>query len=242
MITYSALGAHGRLGNQLFQIAATIAHAMRMRVAYRFPPWISSPYFSIPERAFAGVPSLAAYKQRIMGYEPIPEDIKDLDLHGGFISWKYFADFTDTIREHLAPPEPVKPIDAIAVHVRRGDQALMPEKYVQLGREYYAQAMHIMGSATFLVFSDDIPWCRNFFGRTVMYSGGFFPEDDLHRMAACKAHIISNSTFAWWGAWLSGRSDVIAPRHYHTEALLDRHSDVRDWEQNDYYPPGWVLL
>jgi hypothetical protein len=68
----------------------------------------------------------------------------------------------------------------------------------------------------------------------VEHNDSFAAHEDLRLMSSCHHHIIANSTFSWWGAWLSPRSDkmVIAPRHWYLG-------------MDDYYPslfpPNWVL-
>jgi hypothetical protein len=86
-------------------------------------------------------------------------------------------------------------------------------------------------SADYLLFSDDLAWCRdNMRGDNIFYCSIGSALHDLLRMTLCDHHIIANSTFSWWAAWLDRKVDkiVIAPRrwfgpgaqHYNTVDLL----------------------
>ncbi len=91
--------------------------------------------------------------------------------------------------------------------------------------DYYERAFARFPPETvFLVFSDDIGWCRGRFqGRNVIFLEGQSPIVDLIMMAMCASHIIANSTFSWWGAWLNPRPDktVIAPGTWFNGSLAN---------------------
>lgn len=111
---------------------------------------------------------------------------------------------------------------SVGVHVRRGDKAAMG---ASLSTKYYNNAlaeMHrqICGDVKFYVVSDDIKWCKEYLhcdDATLIY-----PEfesdnrtlDDWLILKACNHHIVANSTFSWWPAWLSENADqvVICPK------------------------------
>lgn len=128
--------------------------------------------------------------------------------------------------------------DAVGLHVRRGDYVSSPTAAAFHGvcpREYYQAAARMIlnerPEAEFFVFSDDPAWCRKSLelpGR-VEIVGHEATNDaivDLHLMALCRHHVISNSSFAWWGAWLSVGDDkiVIAPLRW----FRDSSADTRD--------------
>lgn len=101
----------------------------------------------------------------------------------------------------------------VAIHVRRGDY-VHNAFYVDLFADgYYERAMAEFPGAKFLVFSDDIKWCKK---QKVFKGCDFVQQDDevdaLNLMASCNGHIIANSSFSWWGAYLSPHKGiVIAP-------------------------------
>jgi hypothetical protein len=106
--------------------------------------------------------------------------------------------------------------DYVSVHVRRGDY-VSNSFYVDLTQtDYYQKAMAEFPDRRFLVFSDDIEWCKKFFfnldiyNDQISYSEGKTELEDLNLMMRCNGHIIANSTFSWWGAWL-GKGKVVAP-------------------------------
>src|SRR6202008_3427836 len=91
---------------------------------------------------------------------------------------------------------------------------------------YFARAMRLVRerveNPTFFVFSDDLAWCRQYVtGADVAYvdaNSSDAAHDELELMAACRHHIIANSSLSWWGAWLA-RTDgqiVIAPKPWFT--------------------------
>jgi Glycosyl transferase family 11 len=131
----------------------------------------------------------------------------------------------------------------VSVHVRRGDATVPAEGKVILPKEYYARAIaqvrEKFGDATLFVFSDDISFAKENLGlqaKTVFvdHNDDYMAHEDLRLMSSCHHHIIANSTFSWWGAWLNPRLDkmVIAPRRWYLS-------------KDDYYPdlfPGdWIL-
>lgn len=120
-----------------------------------------------------------------------------------------------------------------AVHVRRTDYLRHPESFPPVPRSYYTTALATIRvthpDTTLLIFSDDIRWCRANMARLGLGGPATFctgrptpiplhlrsrdPDDitDLFLMARCQSHILSNSTFAWWGAYLSANPEPIYP-------------------------------
>jgi hypothetical protein len=117
--------------------------------------------------------------------------------------------------------------ESVSVHVRRGDYLEKEEIYGGICTvAYYKSAIEYMQrkrkESRFFLFSNDPEWVRewvnaNYRGdnRFVIIEGtqeetGYL---DLFLMSRCKNHIIANSSFSWWGAWLdeNPRKRVIAP-------------------------------
>ena len=239
MVIWKGVNTSG-LGNQLFGIAATLAYAARREHTARFPPWKSMRYFRVPPVFFGEIPSADAfYYQPSLPHDQIPEIEGDvIELRGNFIGHKFFASSAKYIALDFAPATPRPRTDCIALHVRRGDYVGGP--YVNLEAPWYEAQMAKFPGARFLCFSDAIHECRAMFahrGDVGFALGG--PEDDLITMSLCAGHIVANSTFSWWGAWLSGQDNVIRPAHYHTEAFRKRTPHVQKWEDEDIWPASW---
>lgn len=158
---------------------------------------------------------------------------RTLYLDGNCQHLGYLPD-DETLRREFAlrdPPCPENRVwmdlclqgDTVAVHVRRGDYLGLSGSPV-LGIAYYEQAAarirEQVADPRWLVFSDDIPWCRIMlpFLRDARFVSGNQerPWEDLRLMAACRHHIIANSTFSWWGAALGRDSGgvTIAPEQW----------------------------
>jgi hypothetical protein len=86
--------------------------------------------------------------------------------------------------------------------------------------DYYRKAIEIMkskGYEKFMVFSDDIDWCKhNFIGDEYIFSEGQKNYQDLIMMSGCQSHIIAISSFSWWGDWIGNNSQksIIAPSNW----------------------------
>ena len=217
MLTYRLLGRNGRLGNQLWQIASTIgiAHARGCRAV--FPDWAYRRCFSVPDEYFGDPGEHEAH-------DLSPDYLQEVAYLGGvedrvrrFFSLNPHArgEFEERHRSLLGLPHKT------AVHVRRGDylEGINASLYVPVAMSYYEDAMAIT-SGPYLVFSDDIAWCRRQFPSDCAFVEGNADYEDLALMASCDAVIAANSSFSWWGAWLSeGRR--IFPRRWHLPAFLE---------------------
>ena len=101
-----------------------------------------------------------------------------------------------------------------SVHIRRGDYLKYADFHAIMGKEYYDEAMSRFPKSTkFVFFSDDIEWCKETFGSRHIYIENQEDVLDLYLMSKIKNNIIANSSFSWWGAWLSELEDkkVLTP-------------------------------
>lgn len=121
----------------------------------------------------------------------------------------------------------------IALHVRRGDY-IKNTFYVDLTQtDYYEKAMAEFPNENFLVFSDDISWCREYFWGDEY---DFCEETDeiksMNLMASCKGHIVANSSFSYWGAYISPYTQkVVCPKQYYSDGI-----------ERTKFPDEWIKL
>jgi hypothetical protein len=156
-------------------------------------------------------------------YSGIPKFSSDTKLNGYFQSEKYFKEYRKEILELLSPnSEIINKLenrfgeilkkDTCSIHIRRGDYIHLSEYYFNLPLNYYEKSVNIIGSnKTFLVFSDDIEWCKSNldFIENKIFIDDLEDYESLYLMSLCKNNITSNSTFGWWGAWMNENEDKI---------------------------------
>ena len=147
--------------------------------------------------------------------------------------------------------EQLRPEEAIALHVRRGDY-FIPANIRMYGVictiDYYQKALatiykHVGNKLPVYCFSDDPDWVRSELylenGVVVDWNNGDESWQDMYLMSLCHHNIIANSTFSWWGAWLNANEDkiVVAPyRCFNTMLTPEIHPD----EWFTIYPKGYV--
>lgn len=118
---------------------------------------------------------------------------------------------------------------SVAIHVRRTDYLTHPVFQV-CGDSYYQAAVARMRSHTpgarFFVFSDDPEWCRSHFtdaDQVIVDSGSHSPNPlhDLYLMSLASHHIIANSTYSWWSAWLADKpgQQVLMPDRWYARDI-----------------------
>lgn len=158
-----------------------------------------------------------------------------LTLYNGY--WqteRYFSGIVDEVRKTFVFPTDLlnektkrlatilKTQEAVSVHIRRGDY-FSPENNMVYGTccsvDYYSEAIALMreqvpSASCFYLFSDEPDWVKANFrlenSVVVDWNQGEEYWQDMYLMSLCRHHIIANSTFSWWGAWLDDRLDKIA--------------------------------
>lgn len=228
MISYSNLGkpGHGRLGNQLFQIASTMGIAERNGVPATFPVWKYEQYFELIPH---GVMSTNTIKEKRFEFDSY--DLQDADLQGWFQSEKYFGSKIPKLKNV------VRETNTIAISIRRGDYIGNPN-YYEIPIHWYISALTSIENwqqHKILFFSDDIEYCRVHFEclPNAEFCGGTDIEQ-LQRMAGCEKHIIANSTFSWWGAYLSESNHVMHSGRLFAGRLAEINTGA------DFYPAKWI--
>lgn len=134
--------------------------------------------------------------------------------------------------------------DIVSVHIRRGDYLDLPHRHPFVGKEYLRKAVCSFPRGTaFLICSDDIRWAQDFFSQnrfhdfTFLYSQRGSVLSDFYLMVKCRHHIISNSTFSWWAAYLGQYEGtrVIMPSMWFGIAMECRRP-------NGTYVPCWEVV
>jgi hypothetical protein len=240
MVTFPLLGKMGRLGNQLFQIAATISHAAKLGANFGFPRWPYAARFPLKDCFFDSLPGNPQYCEKDYNYYPIPESC--LALEGRFQSPKYFIEHV--VRELLTPiglTQDKMLSGTASVHVRRGDYVKMADHFYNLPISYYKRAADLLrsrGAKRFLVFSDDPDWCKANICPVIDadIASKASDIDHLIQIALCEHHIIANSSFSWWGAWLgvNPHKTVVAPNRW--------FGPLRRRDTKDQLPADWIKI
>lgn len=191
-------------------------------------------------------------------YDPLIYNGPDNATYQGYFnSEKYFSQHSLEIRQIFTPHsgclnseglELARQIKSqanpVSVHVRRGDYLTNPEArrwHGEIAQTYYRQALKIImekhPNPHLFIFSDEPSWCLKNLNlsqpTTVVF--GQSAVSDLLLMSMCRHHIIANSTFSWWGAWLNAQPDkiVIAPAQWLAK---------RNLKNSDLFPKDWIII
>jgi hypothetical protein len=159
-------------------------------------------------------------------------------LNGYFQSEKYFKKHDSLIREIFEPSCDILEKEPTALHIRRGDYCNLQHVHPLCSMSYYRDAIKEIGKKEhFLIFSDDIEWCKKYFKKqNFHFSDKNTDVEDLYLISMCKNAIISNSTFSWWGAWLNKNEDkkVIAPKMWFSPNVSHNTKDL--------IPNDWIII
>jgi hypothetical protein len=255
------LGNNGSLGNQMFQYAFIKAIAKKYNANYFIPPKeIFGKYYykklvsNIDEcfditcnRELKQYPTI---HEKFFHYDDdLIENIdSDSNFIGFFQSEKYFKNIESELRskdfvfkKYIIDEcsEIVKEYSgSISLHVRRDDY-LTNENHPIQDNQYYVNALkQFPKDLPVLIFSDDIEWCKK---QEIFSDDRFLISEtenayfDLYIMSQCHYHIICNSSFSWWGAWLADSKNVIAPKNWFS-------GNCAKYDTKDLYLPHWNLL
>ena len=128
--------------------------------------------------------------------------------------------------------------ESVSVHVRRTDYLLSENNVPALCATYQRRAIETIRQKVafprWFIFSDDIEWCRKEFADledAVFVSGNEAePWEDIRLMAACRHHVIANSSFSWWGAFLGDSCGLtIYPKPWFKGLEIPSSGVPSDW-------------
>jgi hypothetical protein len=252
----------GGLGNQLFQIAAGIAHSMRTKrrlvvsaTTEGGRPIYWDSFLQSCARYVGPKKTRATWNEPYFHYHEVSSSADG--LFGYFQSSRYFSDIAPIIKRLFTPSDKIQKSvhekyshllteelinNGVVVHVRRGDY-IQPDKvayHVVTTPTYFEKACSLMKernpASRFLVFSEDLEWCR---AQPYFTDAIFVDEADeciaLHLMSHYRQYIISNSSFSWWSVWLNKPAEVVyAPDRWFGPR---GHQDIQD-----IYEPSWIRI
>lgn len=255
----------GRLGNNLFQIAAgaSLAAANDDTCCVSVPgeandPGLSTSYtelLNLKKTILRNIDiceqnwsmSDATYTEKQFNYQPIPYQ-PGMSLFGYFQSEKYFDQ--KLVRDLFAIDDETKSYimakyghllaqPLTSIHIRRGDYLKNIDMHPICSMNYFRRAIRLIGEEKpFLIVSNDIAWCKKQFrGNNFHFAENESAVVDLYLQSLCTNNIISNSSFSWWGAWLNATpgKKVLVPEPWFGISAKKMNS-------SDLIPESWIKV
>lgn len=241
----------GGLGNQLFISATVLAYSLKHNMDYCIPRKVHQPHYPTTKDHsynFQNIKycdaelNLPIYTEPHYHYSEIPY-MPNVCLNGYFQSWRYFHEYREEILKAFDIPYMREGPNSCSIHVRRGDYLLYPNHHPVISNEYLDEAQIYMmnkGVKYFLVFSDDIEWCKisipQFNDCDYYFMEGNTGIEDLQLASECENSIGSNSSFSWWIYYLNKNKNKIGifPSKWFGPELPNSISDL--------LPPECVVL
>ncbi len=213
-----------------------------MGVNYACPEWKGDEIFDLGEtrRVISGVPCEHTFREpnNCCGYNSQALSIaNETDVWGFFQTSRYFLPETRSWYRFKNGKSQPDLSGFTSIHMRFGDYLELEHVYPELTAEYYRQAIELLGATKLAVFSDDPVLARKKMRTLSDCECIFFAYrsefDDLQSIASCDSHIISNSSFSWWGAWLS--------KNEKAPIICSKLWFATDWstQNEDIYPDTW---
>ena len=245
---------YGGIGNQLFQWAYAKSMSLDNDMDYVF----DDSHYELCYKHFYALDRIPAIQKECVlsrdkkadavfhdpsQYIPLGNLPKDKSFYfdGYWQCERYFKHHEDIIRNCLKPRGEIKERllsrynlnNSVALHVRRSDYLDSNGFHPVMGTNYYEKAMKEIGHAdNILIFSDDIPWCKN----TLKFDNMVFVEgnnniEDLWLMSMCDHNIIANSSYSWWGSWINENPNkkVVAPSNWFGNSANNQQIYLKDW-------------
>lgn len=260
----------GRLGNSLYQIAACIAYARKFNYGHNwavpYEPTGDAGMKSAIHNVYPNLPKTGdrprswprdGYEPRYYDYFEMANQGADVLLAGFWQSYKWWAHCEEEVKKTFELPHVPGYEDYVSIHVRRGDYVHNAGSFPPLTMEYITDALGVFArpevKTKVLVFSDDIQWCKdNFSGLNYWfdftYSEGRSEREDLQLMMSCGDHVTSNSSFAWWGAYLGHNANrtIVCPHHTEwygaSNGIVQFARSMGSEPCKDLIPEGWIEI
>lgn len=227
----------GGLGNQLFQSAHALSQGWKHNRPVVFTPNSFTPgqgrgTENYLKNIFRNLNFTNQVNEFVTVSEPSfeysgvsPKD-ENTSFYGYFQSTKNWFGFNDRIRDMFQPDEEtlnyfyskypkLSNPNTLSIHVRRSEYLKLSHIHPTITLEYLSEAIKkIQNISTVFVFSDD----HEFVNKNLSFPDVVFVEEsedymELWLMGLCQNHIISNSTFSWWGTFLNKNTNkkIVAP-------------------------------
>ena len=242
--------------DRIFNISAKQASKKDIRKVYHF--FVGKYLYSRIYRHYFPVLKTEVREVEACAYQPeLLEKRGDFYYDGYWADHRYYDKYRDTLLAEFKFKQELDDRNkellqkmeghlTCSLHVRRGDYLKDPDYAGICDEDYYRRAVRKVKECkgkdmTFLVFSNDMSWCRTelapCFGENpvvyVDWNKGTDSYKDMVLMTKCYVNIIANSSFSWWGAYLNTNTDlmVIAPKKY------------KNVEMNfNIYPNEWITI
>jgi len=260
-LSFNHIGNHGHLGNQMFQYAFLLGMSIKHNRPFKIPPAeiygkhyytelrsnIDDAFNIVADREITNYPTMTErffeFDEELFNNPPE----QDINFIGYFQTEKWFAHCKDEVRKAFTFKDKYSEVaremraalsgEVICVHVRRTDYVNNGNHEV-VGLDYYEQALKLVPQdCKVIVFTDDPEWAKvqPLFPDDRFYvSETNCPYTDMALMSLCDYHIIANSSFSWWGVWLSNSKKVVCPKTWFGPNLNHNTKDI--------YCEGWVKL
>lgn len=258
--SFNKMGNKGHLGNQMFQYAFLMGMAERHSTDYVIPPkehfgsnynLRSSIYDAFNITAKTGLPKYRTvqephfhFSRRLFNSPPKG----DINFEGFWQTEKWFKHIEDKVRKEYTFKEHIykeaKELrdsisgECISIHIRGTDYVKLAA-HTSLTTEYYSKALELLPQdIPLIVFTDDVKWVEEqnlISNREYMVCDYDDPYIDMCVMTMCDYHIVANSSYSWWGSWLSNSKMTVAPRKWFS-AHLSIHNT------SDIHCPHWKIL
>ena len=156
-----------------------------------------------------------------------------MDIYGYFQSEKYFLNYKNDLLSLLSPIskeseseksiiKKINSMNSCGITLRLGDDYLKSKNLNVCDESYYLTAIKYMKEkepdVNFYIFSDNISRAKKMLGLNSGYNyiDGFKDYEQLRILYNCRNFIISNSSFSWWGSYLSrnDKKKIIAPKKW----------------------------
>lgn len=232
----------GRLGNNMFMIANAYAKALEQNRQLVVSKYQVGHMGDFLDNIF----------RKLDVYIDMPDDVLNTGVAtvytGYFQSEKYFEKYSEAVKQLFSPTREfvenayekyafLHHCRVTSISVRRGDYLIYKDYHPVVSKEYIEKALEFVGDECYMVFSDDLLWSRENLSHL---KNVHFIEAPIHEqmwlMSMCNDFIISNSSFSWWGAYLSRdrRKKVVAPQTWFGP------NGPSQW--NDMYCNEWIVL